>query len=242
MMREMGPAPSRPITAVLAAATLVAAAALLPAARVWALTSAEVPSPGPTPALEVDGQVEGVTRAGGRLSMRVDASMAGGWRGLHVVGFSIHRGDDELERVSLDVDNSRLVIGGGYLLVGTDAVGLGTYLRVPASEVVITTGGDHLSAEITADVLRTIPDGASFQLSATDDSGATEAVVRGPSPRGSEGLGWGTVLAVVIAAVLVGAFAGNLFASRRRPPPRLSVYGAVQRRIDEERSPVDGSR
>ncbi len=236
-MRRMGPAPSRAtVTA------LVAAVALVIPVRTWSWTSAQGPSPGPIRVLEVDGQVDGTTRVGGRLSMRVDATMGGGWRGIHVVGFTILHGDDELERVSLDVDNSRLVIGRGYLLVGTDAVGLGTYLSVLASEVVMTTGGEHLSAEITAEVLRAIPNGASFELSATDDSGVTESVVRDLSGPGSEGADWGTVLAFVIGAVLVGAFVGNLFASRRRPPPRLSVYGAVQRRIDEERSSSAGSR
>lgn len=174
--------------------------------------------------------------------MRVDVTMQGGWRGIHVVAFQILRGDDELDRVSVDVDNSRLVVGGRYLLVGTDAVAVATHLRVSASEVVITTGGEHLSVVIAADVVSAIPADARFRLSATDDAGTTEAVVRDFSGEGSGGLDWGTVLTVTMAAVLVGAFLGNLFASRRRPPPRLSVYGAMQRRIDEERSSAPGTR
>jgi hypothetical protein len=95
---------------------------------------------------------------------------------------------------------------------------------------------------IAADVIRAIPADARFRLSATDDAGTTEAVVRDLSGEGSGGLDWGTVLTVTVVAVLVGAFLGNLFASRRRPPPRLSVYGAMQRRIDEERSSAPGAR
>ena len=181
-------------------------------------------------------------RSGGRLSMRVDATMPGGWRGLHLVDFRILQGQREIERVSLDVDNGRLIIRGRYLLAGTEAVVRGAYLRVPVSEIVITTGGEHLSVGIEADVLRAIPEDATFHLSATDDSGSTSTVVETPSAPGSRGLDLGTVLAIVIGAVFVGAFAGNLLASRRRPPPRLSVYGAVQRRIDDERSSTHGSR
>jgi len=235
MMRVVGGSVVRLVVAV---SVVAAAMSFGPAASAWTLRG----SPTPGTALQVDGQVQGATGAGGRLSVRIDAAMQDGWRGIHLVGFEIVLGDDELERVSLDVDNSRLVVGGRYLLVGTDAVAVGSSLRVSAAEVVITTGGEHLSAVIDADVVRTIPADARFRLSATDDAGTTEAVFRDPSGDRSAGLDRGTVFTVVVAAVLVGAFVGNLFASRRRPPPRLSVYGAVQRRIDEERSSPSGSR
>jgi hypothetical protein len=219
-------------------------AVVAPALPATAWPAPQAPSPMAS-AAEVDGQVAGDASAGGRLSMRVDATVPGGWRGLHLVEFRIVQEDRELEQVDLDVDNGRLIVAGRYLLVGTEAVGQGTYVRVPASEVVVTTGGDHLSVRIEADVLRAIPEDATFQLSVTDDSGATSAVARSLSAAGSDGPEWGTVLAIVIAAVFAGAFAGNLLASRRRPPPRLSVYGAVQRRIHDERSsgpPTAGSR
>lgn len=235
MMRVVRANSIRLIVVVAVAASVVSSGA---PALAW--TARRSASPDPTP--QVDGQAEGVTAAGGRLSVRVDVTMQGGWRGIHVVAFQVLRGDDELDRVSLDVDNSRLIVGGRYLLVGTDTVAVSTHLRVSAAEVVITTGGDHLSVVIAADVVRAIPADARFRLSATDDAGTTEAVVRDLSGEGSGGLDWGTVLTVTVVAVLVGAFLGNLFASRRRPPPRLSVYGAMQRRIDEERSSASGTR
>jgi hypothetical protein len=52
-------------------------------------------------------------------------------------------------------------------------------------------------------------------------------------------LSWGTVAVTVGVALLAGAFVGNLFASKRRPPPRLSVYSTIQRRIAEERPAGD---
>ena len=47
---------------------------------------------------------------------------------------------------------------------------------------------------------------------------------------------WGTVGLAVVVALFAGSFLGNLFASRRRPPPRPSIYAAVQRRMEEERA------
>jgi hypothetical protein len=37
-------------------------------------------------------------------------------------------------------------------------------------------------------------------------------------------------------ALLAGGFVGNLVASRRRPPQRLSIYGSIQQRIEQERA------
>jgi hypothetical protein len=227
MMRGVRGLGLRSITA------LAGALALALAGPAVGRSAAQTPTPA---ALQVQGAVEGTTQAGGRLTMRADATMPGGWRGVHLVEFQILEGDRELERVGLDVDNNRLVVLDRYVLVGTEAVAVGTYLRVPASGIVITTGGEHLSVAIDAEVHRAIPEDARFRLSATDDAGLTRAVVRRPSAPGSEGFGWGTVLTVAIAAVFIGGFVGNLIASRRRPPPRLSVYGALQRRIDDERS------
>lgn len=238
VMRKLG---SRSMRLVLGVVVL-GAAALAAVGPAMARSSAETASPGAAAVLEVRGEVEGSTEVGGRLSMRVDATMAGGWRAIHVAEFRILEGGRELDRVALDVDNNRLIVLGRYVLVGTEAVAVGAYVRVPASQVVITTGGEHLSVVVTAEVLRAIPDTASFRLSATDDTGVTESVVRSLSAPGPEGIGWGTVLAVVVAAVFAGAFAGNLIASRRRPPPRLSVYGSIQRRIDDERSSAAGPR
>jgi CRP-like cAMP-binding protein/Zn-dependent protease len=44
------------------------------------------------------------------------------------------------------------------------------------------------------------------------------------------------VLATIALVLIAGAFVGNLFASRRRAEPRLSVYGLIQDRLHEARA------
>jgi CRP-like cAMP-binding protein/Zn-dependent protease len=48
--------------------------------------------------------------------------------------------------------------------------------------------------------------------------------------------GWGMFVAIVAALLLASAFVGNLFASRRRRTPGVSVPGAVRRRLEAERA------
>ena len=51
------------------------------------------------------------------------------------------------------------------------------------------------------------------------------------------GLSWSTIVTVVLVALLLGGVVGNLFASKRRRAPRLSVYEAIERRIGSEHDP-----
>jgi hypothetical protein len=101
--------------------------------------------------------------------------------------------------------------------------------------VIVTTGGPYLSIQVHADVVRSLPQATRFRLSVTDDAGVIAQVTPALASAEDDGaFGWDVVLAAVLGALLVGAFAGNLAASRRRPPPKLSVYGVVQRRLDAE--------
>jgi len=159
--------------------------------------------------------------------------MPGGWQALHLVEVVVHASGRDIERLTYEVESSRLVIGGSRVLAGTGAEGSGTYLEVRGPRVIVTTGGPYLSIEIDADVLRALPPDARFRLSATSDAGMTVDEERALADGGeSHGFGWDVVFASIAAALLVGGFAGNLVASRRRPPPRLSVYGVIQRRLD----------
>ena len=63
----------------------------------------------------------------------------------------------------------------------------------------------------------------------------TEAGIDAGSADG--GLSWSTIVTVVLVALLLGGVVGNLFASKRRRAPGLSVYDAIQRRIDSEHDP-----
>jgi hypothetical protein len=209
-----------------AAAFAMFALALLMAAPALAQTAAP-PS--------VDGSVSGALARGDTLRFHVDGTAVGGWQNLHVIKVSAEVDGKVLEQLVFDIENNQLTVGSQAVVIGTGAAAIGTYLRVNGADVVLTTGGAHLSFSTTADVVRDIPVGVRFQLSVLDDFGRTVSVSRALQQPPEVGLNWTTVGGVIVAALLAGGLVGNLFASRRRPPPRASLYGTMQRRIDEER-------
>lgn len=205
------------------------AAALLAGTGGPAVAQSPTSAPGP----RIEGQVSGASVKGGSLDLRADVTMPGGWQGLDLVEAVVLGSGREIERLTYDIESTRLEIGADDVLTGTGDEGMGTYVTVRGPDVIVTTGGPYLSIQIHADVVRALPPDVRFRLSATDDSGATAQVSRALEIADDEGgFGWDVVLAAIVGALLVGAFAGNLVASRRRPPPKLSVYGAVQRRLD----------
>lgn len=202
---------------------------------IGALAQSVTPTPAPGPSV-TSGQVTGSLVQGGTLSIRIEALMPGGWEGLHLVEVSVVAGGSMLDHIVFDIENNKLTIGDQSIAVGTGGVAEGTYLRASGADVVVTTGGGNLSFRIAANLVRTITEEPRFRLSVTDDFGASDQVtLKLAGPEGGGGITWGTVAAFVAAALFAGGFFGNLFASRRRPPPRLSVYEAVQARLERER-------
>jgi hypothetical protein len=183
----------------------------------------------------VDGSVTGALGRGDTLSLRVDATAPGGWQNLHKVQVVVEVGGKVLEQLVFDIEDNQVAVGSQEIVIGTGAVATGDYLRVNGADVVLTTGAANLSFSTTAGVIRDIPTGARFTLSVLDDFGRTVSVRRTLQQPPEQGLTWTTVVAAIVFALLAGGFVGNLFASRRRPPTRLSVYGTMQRRIDQER-------
>lgn len=216
-----------------AGSTLVAAT-LLVVLALPALGQTTAPTQTATPRLT--GEVSGSLEAGGSLTVRVDAVMPGGWDALHLVEAVILVDGEEVGRLTYDIEDTKIEVDGREVVVGTGAVASGELLRVRGSQVVVTTGAGNLSFSVTAQVLRTIPEDASFELSVTGDRGEVASVTRRLAGPGSQGLTWGTVITAIVLALFAGGFVGNLYASRRRPPPRLSVYGSIQRRLEAERS------
>jgi hypothetical protein len=68
--------------------------------------------------------------------------------------------------------------------------------------------------------------------------GSTVSIVRhlNIEEAGAGGFSWGTLALAVVAALFVGSFIGGLFSSRRRAAPKVSVYGSIHRRLEEERA------
>ena len=198
--------------------------------------SAQSTSPSPTSGPSVNGQVSGALASGSTLTIRVDGTMPGGWQALHLLEASIMSGNQELERLRFDIEDNKLIVGEQDLIVGTGAVVTSEYLRVSGANVVVTTGGANISFEVESHVVKAIPQDARFVLGVVDDFGESAEVTRSLAAPESGGITVGTVIALIAAALFAGGFVGNVFASKRRPPPRASVYDAVQRRVQTDRA------
>jgi len=192
------------------------------------------PGSGPT----VSGEVTGDIVEGSALTTSVDATMPGGWEGLHLVEISARSGPEELEHIRFDIEDNQLRVGELPIAVGTGAVAEGAYLGISGSDVILTTGAGNLSFSVDATVVRSFPEDVRFEVSVTTDDDETVTAEAERSEAAGTGLTWGAVVAAVFVALLAGGLIGNVAASRRRPPPKVSVYGSIQRRIDDEKRSV----
>jgi len=190
------------------------------------------PGPGPT----VSGEVAGDIVEGSTLTLSVDATMPGGWEGLHLIEISARSGNEELQHIRYDIEDNQLRVGQLPIAIGTGAAAQSEYLRISGTDVVVTFGGANLSFSVETSVVTSFPEDVTFRVSVTTDDDQTVTAEAERTEAEGTGITWGTVAAVVVLALLAGGLIGNISASRRRPPPKVSVYGSVQRRIDERRS------
>jgi hypothetical protein len=218
----------RALVAQLLVAALVVVLAERPA-------SAQSVTPSPTRGPSVNGEVTGALAAGSTLKIRIDGTMPGGWEALHLLEATITSGNLKLDRLRFDIEDNKLTVGDQDLIVGTGATATSEYLRVNGADVIVTTGGANLSFEVHAKVVRTIPGDARFVLGVVDDFGESAEVTRSLAAPEGGGITWETVIAAILIALLAGGVIGNLFASKRRPPARLSLYGTIDQRLRAER-------
>jgi hypothetical protein len=197
--------------------------------------AAQSPTPSATRGPSVNGEVTGALGAGSTLTIRIDGTMPGGWEALHLLEVTITSGNQELDRLRFDIEDNKLTVGDRDLIVGTGATATSEYLRVNGADVIVTTGGANLSFEVDAKVLKTIPGDARFVLGIVDDLGGSAQVTRSLAAPEGGGISWETVIAAILIALLAGGVIGNLFASKRRPPARLSLYGTIDQRLRAER-------
>jgi hypothetical protein len=198
--------------------------------------SAQSPTPSPTRGPSVNGQVTGTLAVGSMLTIRIDGTMPGGWEALHLLEATVTSGNQDLDRLRFDIEDNKLTVGDQDLIVGTGATVTSEYLRVNGADVIVTTGGANLSFEVDAHLVKTIPGDARFVLGVVDDFGESAEVTRSLAAPEGGGITWEAVIALVAAALFLGGFIGNLFASKRRPPARPSVYETVRQRLDRERA------
>jgi hypothetical protein len=192
--------------------------------------------------LAMSGRVVGELRKGSRITFRMTATAPGGFRDLSELSVTLLLHGIPLEELTVNLDDNAISASGGQavgrILVGTANVLTGAFFRVSGLDVSTTTSGNTLSLTLHARLLQPVPQGARFGLTALDDFGkevsVTRAAILPPPPE--EGFPWAALGAAVVGALFAGGFLGNLFASRRRAPHGPSIYGAVQRRLEEDRT------
>ncbi len=220
----------RSLAAVLVAGWLVAWPSAL---------AAEAPGSGPS----VSGSVSGGLSEGGHLTVRITAVEPEGWQSLHELEARLVVGGQVAERITFDIEDQLLTVGGQIIAVGTGAGGSGAYFSAAGSDVIVTTGGARFEFAVKLEVLQDVPSSARFRLEAVDDFGRTASVTRVANAGSTSGggLSWSSLVLAVALALFAGGFLGNTFASRRRPAARKSIYSTIQRRIEEERQEAGSS-
>jgi hypothetical protein len=212
-----------------------ATATVTPAATTPSAGAVASPSPFGPPT--VTGDVTGGHEPGSQLEIRVDATVPGGWDRLHLVNATLLVDGKPVDELSYDIEDAKASLGDLSVIAGTGASAAGRYLKVAGSKIVLTTGGANLSLLVDAEVVAAIPEGARFELGVVGDRGETASVTRTlESPASDAGPTWASVITAIVVALLAGGFVGNIFASRRRPPVRPSVYATIDRRLAAERN------
>ena len=190
-------------------------------------------------ALTATGTVVGTLRAGQTLQVRLVARHGGGWQRIEDFQVDLVLRGITLESMLFDPTRVSLIIQGqaGPEAFGAPSVLKGNFFSINAGSVGISAKGQQATITFPLGVVATPPAGARlfFSLHGFDGS------VRPPRPlspavESDTGFSWGTLAVAAAAALFAGSFLGGTFATRRRPPPRPSVYATVQRRLEQERS------
>jgi hypothetical protein len=204
----------------------------------WSVLLAQPAGAQPGP-LTATGTVIGTLKAGQTLQVRLVVRHLAGWQQVEEVEVDLQLRGVALEKVILDPTRVSAVIEGaaGPTALGDPTVLTGHFLSVNAKAIGFSARGNQLILTVPMQLRGTPPVGARLIYQARGFDGATTPVrALGPPAGSNAGFSWGTLAVAAAAALFVGGYVGSTFASRRRPPPRPSVYATVQRRLEQERS------
>ena len=218
---------------------------LVSAAGAAAMASPTASAAQPTnPGLTASGQVVGKLESGRNLTVTVSVVEQQGWQAITAIDIALILRGRTLDRVTLDPAHAILTVTGADQpeAAGLGGVISGAFFRVDASEVGLEARGTRFRTTIPITLLADPPAGARLYYEVSDRSFNSTGLrpLGSPAPRAT-GFSWGTLVVAALVALLAGGFLGSVFQSKRRPPQRLSVYGAVQRGLDRERSAQPGS-
>jgi hypothetical protein len=184
--------------------------------------------------------VTGQLKLGGTVTVRLEASHAGGWAKIDHVVVALQLRGQPLDQLIVDPSIFQVEIVGSAtppLAVGSPGELRGPFFLVKPSAMALTAQANRLNLVIPVSLRADPPPGARLTYEAFGvDVTSTGVHFLTPPVKQKSGFSWGTLAAAILGALLVGSFAGGLFGSRRRPTLRTSVYTTVQRRIEQERA------
>ena len=190
------------------------------------------------PELRARGTVSGELEAGSTLMINLLVEHRQGWQHVTELHVNLELRGDVLDQLKFDVAIQALsVVGGGSSVgLGESETLQGSYIEVDASRVTLSAKGRELRVGIPIGVSADPPPGARLTYAASALPLASTGFKPLTAPvEADEGFSWGTLGLAIAFALFAGGFIGNTFASRRRRPARPSVYGAVQRRLAEDK-------
>ena len=183
------------------------------------------------------GTVEGDLTAGTQLHVDLRVQHAKGWQHIEGINVSLALHGSTLEQLQLFPTQSSLAIvgAGAPASLGQSTLVRGDYFAVNPAQVTLSARGRSIRLAIPIRLRIEPPPGARLEFTAS----AVPLASLGPKAltppvESNSGFSWGTLGTAVLAALLLGAVVGNVVGVRRRPQQRVSVYGAVQRRITQE--------
>jgi hypothetical protein len=186
----------------------------------------------------ITGSIRGDLAHSPQLSFDLAGTAPGGWQDIQQFQVALLLHSVVLDQILIDRPTGTVTTASSLpVKLGTADEAAGTYFTVTGKDVALIAKGSQLNVTIRARVVQGLPEGAIFSLGVIDRWGRTDRISRAVQlPQKKTGFSWGTLAAAVVGALFVGSLFGGLFASRRRPSARPSIYAVVQRRMDEERA------
>jgi hypothetical protein len=201
----------------------------------WVPAGAAAPVPAPV----IRGSIQGELKPSSRLTIRLTASEGGGFQTLHQLQVFLLLHGVILDEITYEQETNTISTASSFPIpAGNPNSSVGPFLRISGRDVSVTGSGDALTVVLRPTLTVAVPPGAVFNIGVIDDLNQVRRVTRVvqlPTQKG--GFSWGDLALAALAALFIGGFVGNLFASRRRPAPKPSIYSAIQRRMERESAP-----
>jgi len=191
------------------------------------------------PPIQAKGTVDGALNTKTTIQVRLTVSDVQGWQNVDTINLILELRHRPLDHLQISPSASTLeILGfGPPARLGQAGLMLGAYFKIEPSKVTTSARGTTFALSMPMHLLANPPPGARLTLTARDLLGnSTGLQTLTPPVKSSSGFSIGVLLAAIALALFVGGFAGNVVSTRRRPPARPSIYGAVQRRMDQEKS------